>query len=249
MLTYEQTQILRRLLHHKASISVVSGCDAFPAHPNGDRRKRPSFWIPAADLQALKSQGAVELGGAGYVVAPSVKRRLQNGKNASSQNQHYDLHDRDVYVAGGVRRQAQVNTRLSALDRLVHKTDVNGRAVLESSLIEAGKHIARDYHASGHNLTSTQRYDNAGIDNGTRHNTAEDQFIHAADAKARLQSAREAIGAGLDTAVIAVCCLDQSLEAVERAERWASGSGLTILKLGLARLSAHYGTISGLSTR
>lgn len=249
MLTYGQTQILRRLLHYKASICVVSGCDAFPAHPNGDRRKRPSFWIPAADLQALKSEGAVELGGAGYAVVPSVKRRLQNSKNGTSRHQHYDLSEKEIYVSGGVKRQARVNSRLSALDRLAHKTDMEGRPVLEPSLIEAGRHIARDYHASGSGLTSTQRYDSAGIDKGGQSNTAEDQFIRAADAKARLQSARDAIGTGLDIAVIAVCCLDQSLDAVERAERWANGSGLTLLKLGLARLSAHYGTISGVRTQ
>jgi len=250
MLTYEQTQILRRLLHHKACISVVSGCDAFPAHPNGDRRKRPAFWIPAEDLQALKSEGAIELNASGYTVLPSVKRRLQNGKNGNAQNQHYDLHEREVYVAGGVKRQAHVNTRLSALDRLAHKTDVEGRPVLDACLIEAGRHIARDYHAAGSGLTSTQRYDSVGIaGSAALQNKVEDQFIRAADAKARLQFAREAIGSGLDTAVIAVCCLDQSLDAVERTERWARGTGLTILILGLTRLSAHYGTESGVAAQ
>jgi hypothetical protein len=245
MLSYEQTQILRRLLHHKACISVVSGCDAFPAHPNGDRRKRPAFWIPAADLQALKSEGAIELSASGYTVVASVKRRLKNGKNGTAYNQHFDLQEREVYVSGGVKRQARVNTRLSALDRLAYKTDVEGRPVLDACLIEAGRHIARDYHASGSGLMSTQRYDSAGAEGDNRVNAVEDNFIRAADAKRRLQLARDAIGSGLDTAVIAVCCLDQSLDMVERAERWASGSGLTILKLGLSRLSAHYGTQSG----
>ncbi|RKQ70898.1 hypothetical protein DES40_0201 [Litorimonas taeanensis] len=243
MITFEQQQILRRLIHHKAVISVASGCDAFPAHPHGDRRRRPAFWVPVKDMQALKAEGALEMGASGYRVVPSVKRRLQNGKEASALNQHYDLRERDVYVTGGVQRKARVNTRLSALDRLAHQTDSEGRPLLESSLIEAGKRIAQDYHASGHGLATTQRYDGAGVSSDT--NSVEDRFIHRADAKARLQSAREAMGAGLDTAVIAICCLDQSLDAVESAERWAAGSGLTVLTLGLTRLSEHYGTIAG----
>lgn len=245
MLSYEHTQILRRLLHHKACISVTSGCDAFPAHPFADRRKRPVFWVPVADMQALKAAGAIELGATGYVVVESVKRRLKNGKNGSVKGQHYALEDRDLYVKGGVKRPTRVNTRLSALDRLAHRTDMDGRPLLETAMVEAGKRLARDYHASGHGLTTTQCYDGAGVNSGSSVSTIEDQFIRSADAKQRLQKAREALGSGLDIAVIAVCCLDQSLDGVERSERWANGSGLTLLKMGLSRLVTHYGTRAG----
>ncbi len=246
MITYKQTQILRQLLHHKASINVADGCDAFPAHPNGDRRKRPAFWVSAADLLALKSYGSIELGVSGYEVVPSVKRRLLKGKNETVSQQHYDLQEQEFYVAGGVKRAARVNRRLSALDRLAHRTDMNGHPLLDASLIEAGLRLARDYHGSGHGIAPTQRYESAGVDDGRGGNRVEDQFIRATDAKARLRAARDAMGTGLDTAVIAVCCLDQSLDAVEQAEQWASGTGLTILKMGLSRLAEHYGTVAGM---
>jgi len=50
------------------------------------------------------------------------------------------------------------------------------------------------------------------------------------------------MGEGLDRAVLAVCCHDQRLEQVERAETWARGTGLTLLKMGLTLLVKHYGT-------
>lgn len=251
MLNFDQEQILRRLLHHKAVISIANGCDAFPAHPLGDRRKRPAFWVRSEDLHLLKAAGALELDHAGYRVAETVERRLKHGKDGQARNQHYDLEERDVYVQGGVKRKASVNRRLSALDRLSHQTDLNGAPLLEAALIEAGKRIARDYHASGHGLAATQSYDGAGVqtDNGARAQAVEDSYIRAADAKARLRTAREAMGDGLDSAVIAVCCLDQSLDIVERAEHWAKGSGLTVLRLGLTRLSIHYGTVAGVKPK
>ena len=244
MLSPHQVQILRRLTHHKAVICVNTGCDAMPAKPLGDKRKRPLFWVPVKDVQALESYGALELHKDGYRVAKSVERRLKYGRDGTAKNQHYSLEERDVYVQGGVKRKAAVNTRLTTLGRLARRTDYDGRPLLDAPLIEAGERFTRDYHASGHGLTATQRYDIAGVEEGGHSNSAEDQFIRAADAKARVQEAREAMGAGLDVAVVAVCCLDQSLEAVERAERWASGSGLTVLKLGLQKLSAHYGTVA-----
>lgn len=245
MLSPHQIQILRRLLHHKAVISLNTGCDAMPARPLGDKRKRPLFWVPVKDVQALESYGALELHKGGYCVAKTAERRLKHGRDGTARQQHFDLEEREVYVEGGVKRKASVNTRLTALDRLARRTDYDGRPLLEAPLVEAGQRITRDYHASGHGLSATQRYDTAGVEAGGNNNSAEDQFIRAADAKARVQDARDAMGAGLDVAVIAVCCLDHSLESVERTERWAAGSGLTILKLGLKKLSAHYGTVAG----
>jgi hypothetical protein len=246
MLSPHQIQILRRLLHHKAIISLNTGCDAMPARPLGDKRKRPVFWVPVKDVQALESYGALELHKDGYCVAKTAERRLKHGRDGTATQQHYDLEEREVYVQGGVKRKAAVNARLTALDRLARRTDYDGRPLLDAPLVEAGRRFTRDYHASGHGLTATQRYDTAGVEEGGNRSRAEDQFIRAADAKARVQDARDAMGAGLDVAVVAVCCLDQSLESVERAERWAAGSGLTVLKLGLKKLSAHYGTVAGI---
>jgi len=48
-----------------------------------------------------------------------------------------------------------------------------------------------------------------------------------------------------DYARLAFCCRQDELEAVERQERWAAGSGKQIVKLGLARLAELYGTAPG----
>jgi len=164
-------------------------------------------------MRALKASGAIELGDSGYVVTKSVKRRLEKGRTGHVTSQHYDLQEKDVYLQNGAKRSARVNTRLSALDRLAHRTDIDGRPILQSSFVEAGKHLARDYNASGHGLTTTQHYDGASVDGGQSSNNS---------------------------------CLDQSLDMVERTEKWAKGSGLTLLKMGLSRLADHYGTVAGI---
>jgi hypothetical protein len=141
--------------------------------------------VRAEDLRALRAEGAVELAASGYRVASSVARRLKHGKDGTVRYQHYDLEDREMYVQGGVKRKASVNRRLSALDRLAHRTDMHGEPILAAALIEAGKRIAKDYNATGHGLTATQRYDSSGVqtDSAARGNAVEDGYIRTADGR------------------------------------------------------------------
>jgi len=134
---------------------------------------------------------------------------------------------------------------LSALDRLYQRRDKNGATLLSDAEYEAGRHFAKDYALAHYDYIKTQNYVSAGVD-GTRgacDNT--DYLDRRIDARARLEKAKGVIGPGLEKAVIAVCCLDKSLDEVERTERWAASSGLTILKLGLQALTDHYGTRAG----
>ena len=98
---------------------------------------------------------------------------------------------------------------------------------------------------AGHGHIGTQNYMSAGEDRTMNSGGAEDAHIRRLDSGKRFEMAKSAMGDGLDHAVLAVCCHDQRLEQIERAEKWASGTGLTLLKMGLTLLVKHYGTQAG----
>ena len=59
MLSLSDTQLAKRLVQHKAVI-ITSSSDAYPAYPNGDRRRRPVCWVGRDSFQALTSFGSLE---------------------------------------------------------------------------------------------------------------------------------------------------------------------------------------------
>jgi hypothetical protein len=128
---------------------------------------------------------------------------------------------------------------------LARKRGRDGRLILTAAQVEAGRRLALDYAQAGAGHLSTQKYDAAGIDGGRKTDAQETQILSRITAKTRLTAARAALGDGLERAVIAVCCHEESLESVERAERWVKSSGLSILKIGLQRLVKLYGTEAG----
>jgi len=173
--------------------------------------------VSEESFQKLSSYGGLKRGVGGYKVVQSFARRLKAGSTLA--DQHRDICHRDIYNPDGVMRPARVNRSLSAMDRLYKRRDKNGQTLLSDAEYEAGQRYARDYALAGYDVLATQNY--------------------------ILKNANSAIGKGLDKVIIAVCCLDHSLSQVERAEKWAAASGLTILKLGLSALADYYGTHAG----
>jgi len=242
MLSLADTQLARRLVETQAVI-VKSEGDVFPAYPRGDRRKRPSCWVSEESFQKLSSYGGLKRGVGGYKVVQSFARRLKAGSTLA--DQHRDICHRDIYNPDGVMRPARVNRSLSAMDRLYKRRDKNGQTLLSDAEYEAGQRYARDYALAGYDVLATQNYMRAGADKSAYFGHKEDEIHGRMDARDRLKNANSAIGKGLDKVIIAVCCLDRSLSQVERAEKWAAASGLTILKLGLSALADYYGTHAG----
>jgi len=242
MLSLADTRLARRLIETQAVIVKSSG-DVFPAYPRGDRRKRPSCWVSLESFQTLSSYGGLKRGVWGYKVVESFERRLKAGDTIA--DQHRDIFNREIYDQNGRLRPVRINRSLSAMDRLYRRRDKSGQTLLTDAEYEAGKRYARDYALAGYEVLTTQNYMSAGADKAPYFGEKENLLHGRIDARRRLEQANTAIGKGLDKTIIAVCCLDRSLEQVERAEKWAIASGFTVLKLGLGALADHYGTKAG----
>lgn len=244
MLGAEDMRIIHRIMEHKGLIDTKSQTDARKVFPNGDRRKRPVFWLTDKEVRRLIANEALKPTVKGYVVMPSLARSIRLGK-AGPARPNQTLEPQDIYIPQGVMRKASVNIRSNALERIARKKDRQGQFILSAAEIEAGRRLAKDYALAGLGHIATQNYMSAGADGGDRKNRQEDNILQSLTARTRLKAAQAAMGDGLDRAVIAVCCKDESLDSVERAERWVKSSGLTILKLGLSRLVKLYGTEAG----
>ncbi len=244
MLGEMDMRIIRRIMEYKGLVDADTRSDACKVFPNGDRRKRPVFWLTDKEVRWLISEDALKRTAKGYIVTPSLARRIRLGKDGAL-GQHQNCQEQDIYIPEGVIRKANVNTRANALERLARKKDRQGRLVLNAAEVEAGRRLAKDYALAGLRHVSTQNYMSAGADGGDRHGQQEDKILRSLTARTRLKAANSAMGEGLDKAVMAVCCHDESLESIERSERWVKSSGLTILKLGLSRLVKLYGTEAG----
>jgi hypothetical protein len=213
-----------------------------PVFPRRDRRKRPALWLERDAFAWLRAEGALEEVTRGYVLSQSTVRRLRHGREGAL-GQHEALQERNIYISGGSIRPAHVNTRITALDRLAR------RRFLSKAEYEAGQALARDYARAGHGQIATQDFMASGADGGDRAGAAERAMLNRVTASTRLTAARVAMGEGLAGPVIAVCCRDERIDEVERAERWAKGAGRNLIKVGLGCLVKLYGTQPGQSAQ
>ncbi|GGX56019.1 hypothetical protein GCM10011309_00920 [Litorimonas cladophorae] len=216
-----------------------------PVFPHQDKRKRPVIWLEEVGFLWLRGQDVIEPVARGFILRPSVKRRLNQARDGLI-GQHEVLETRELYSPDNVVRPVAVNTRSTALDRLARRPgqELNKRW-LSPAEVEAGRALARDFHRAGEGQIGTQDFTSSGVQGGDRAGGAERAMLHRITTATRLRTAREILGTDLAPGVIALCCHDESLDVIERTERWAAGSGKQIIKLGLARLVTLYGTEAG----
>lgn len=230
--------LLGRIVAIQGLIEAAPDNAARKVFPRGDKRKRPAFWLTCEDFTRLERSGVLQETPRGFVVKDEVSRRMRRGVSG----QHSDTEERDVYLPDGSLRKAAFNTRSSALERLARKRGRDGRLILNAAEIEAGRRLAQDYARAGYGDIRTQNFESPSVDGGDRNGATEKRLLASMTAKTRYLAARHALGEGLESAVVAVCCRDEDLSAVERAENWAKASGLSILKIGSSRLVTLYGT-------
>lgn len=215
-----------------------------PVYPERDKRKRPAIWLENTGFHWLRGQDMIEPDMQGYVLKPSVVRRLKSGGDGAI-GQHQDRVSNEIYTPNGVVRPATVNTRSSALDRLARRSGSERGRWLSDAELEAGRALARDYHRAGEGRIGGQDFTSPGVQGGDRAGAAERAMLSRITSSTRLRTAREILGEDFAPGVIALCCRSDSLEEVERVERWARGSGKQLIKMGLARLVRLYGTEAG----
>lgn len=83
MLDAQDMRIVRRIMAHNGLVDSETRSDACKVFPNGDRRKRPVFWLTNKEVRRLLAAGALKLTAKGYVVTPSLARRIGNGADGA----------------------------------------------------------------------------------------------------------------------------------------------------------------------
>lgn len=239
--------ILRCMIDAKAVIlqDGRDGVTSYAAYPRGDRRKRPSCFVPATMLKHFIADGVCIPTPRGFEIVQSAQQRHQGGHSA----QHRDIISETVTDEHGRFRTAQINRHTrSPLHRLARRKRRSGERMFCDAEIEAGHRLARDYERSSLCVSVTQKYDNVGGGVGSGRGP-EDVSAAALDAKRRYMDALDMLGPGLDRIVSAICCHNKDLSQIERDEGYSRNSGLAVLKLGLQRLSQFYGTQAGFGSR
>ena len=232
--------ILRDIHKIDGLISELPQGRDHPVFPYRDKRKRPVIWIEQAGFQWLRGQKMIRFHERGFILSESVAERLRNGEGAVMDP------SQTVYIPDASQVPANANTRSTPLERLSRRPGrERGKRWLSAAEVEAGNALMRDYARAGEGQIGTQDFTNPGVDGGDRNGAAERAMLARITAGTRLRAAREKLGPDLAPGLIAFCCHQESLEAVERAEQWAAGSGKQIIKMGLARLAELYGTVAG----
>ncbi len=249
-LPLEERHLLKRLEARSAEICEDEISNPLPAYPRGDRRCKPAAWIDRPTLQRWIKAGYVIRMADRIRVAKNLQTRLAANDGAAPNAkdkacQHQDIEEKEMFDPQGRLRPVRINGRVTAFGRLARSTDARGVPLLSKAQIEAGILFARDYAKAGMGQVSTQCFDAVLVDDQRRYDRYEAAMISRLDRQRRVQEAISCLGPGLDRALIQVCCEGQSVEQLERAEKWGRNAGLEILRLALSRLSVFYGTQPG----
>lgn len=238
-MTPADNRFFQTMAHHDGRVRRDRIQATYPVYPRGDRRKNPIGWIESDRLDDFLTEGTLVAANDGIRLAKPEEMALPDTASR----------DRILFSPKGSLRRARVNTKHSVLDILADWSDLSGQLYFTAYEIEAGQQFARDYIRGGMGRMATQNVAAPLVDNGRRDDSAEMRIINDMDRRRRVQEAIACLGAGLDSAAIAVCCENWSLDKLERTEKWAKNTGMTILKLALQRLSEFYGTIPGQRAR
>lgn len=120
-------------------------------------------------------------------------------------------------------------------------------ALLSSSQAEAAERLEADFSRGQMRPRVTSNWDRAALGAVVDQSLASGSIQVADDVAAVQEKVRRALDdAGPEFAgiLIDVCCLDMTLEDVERRRQWPRRTARVVLGLALDRLARHYGTIT-----
>ncbi|MEM7729933.1 MAG: DUF6456 domain-containing protein [Pseudomonadota bacterium] len=231
-------QLIRSLHAGQALIRREMGAHSWPAFRGGDRRTRALFWVNSADVKGLVEDGVLAVTDKGVGLSDRTRRRLLYGQSAR------EVVAETVLTRVG-ERTVRRNVRGSVVERLARRRDRDGTPLLSAAQLTAAQRFTLDILRSGEGAMGSSSPDAPRVDGTRRHDAAEMSALARIDATRSLQEARRAVGPKLARMLNAVCGANERLEAIERAERWSRGTGLSILRIALDLLVIHYGTVPG----
>ncbi len=191
-------------------------------------------------LDRLKRHDLVEARGDGFAISgpgmAHVARREATGAAADLPNRMIvnaadDARTRDAARAGA----RSVNRAEEPLAWL------HARAKISERQFAAGERLRADWTLAGQTPRLTMSWDAGPVEKGRRGppdglSPTERQVA----AKARLDGALTAAGAGLADVLTRLVCNGEGLETAERAMGWPARSGKVVLCLGLDRVADYY---------
>jgi len=198
--------------------------------------------VTDGEIAAMAAEGLVERR-AGRIVRTAEGRAYLRRALAPAADrfaaQHRELRQETLETRGEAVHVV-VNAAESPLAWLAGRRDRTGAPLISPEQYEAGRRLASD-HARGHGTARlTQSWDASGVrGEAPRDRLAASEV--ALDARRRVERALSAVGPGLAEVLLAVCCEEVGLEAVERRQGWPARSAKVVLRLALDRLAAHYG--------
>lgn len=201
---------------------------------------RVRLTVEARIVSAFAARGWICEDGEGrYGLAPEGEAWLlrTRGGDEAFRRQHGEIESLEDGSA--------IDRATTPLDALKRLAGPDGRPYLSPEHGAAADRLAADFERA-HLRPRLTRDPDALPGGGGRSLDADERLgIGALDARRRCLAALDAAGPGLGDLLFDVVCLARGLNEAERGFGWPQRSAKAILRLGLDRLAAHYGLVSG----
>lgn len=202
-------------------------------------------WISCSKIGRISSYEITSAGRAALkrILAEDAAQKMQrHGGSSVFADQHSEWDERDVMIGGeeGTRRM-RVNAAESPLTMLARRKDGNGKAFLDSELVQAGERFREDFELAQMGPRVTQNWDRfltTGDQTGFGSGSGLAEGPTAA--RDRVLAALNDLGPGLGDIIMRCCCFLEGLEAAEKRMGWSARSGKVVLRIALQRLRRHY---------
>jgi hypothetical protein len=189
-----------------------------------------------------------------YLAEDAAARRAKGDAEMDLyQEQHIEWDEKQVPDGAGQGGQTTLryNVAESPLTMLSRRKDRDGKAFLDSDLVQAGERFREDFELAQMGPRVAQNWDRF-LTSGDRGAFGPDAGIGEGPraARTRVSAALDDLGPGLGDIIMRCCCFLEGLEAAEKRMGWSARSGKVVLRIALQRLRRHYverhGSVSAL---
>lgn len=234
-------RLLRRIGERAVVLDPQGG---FDLPHSGDL---PPIRVTPCEVSALLSEDLIAID-RGCVRRTAAGRLYLKRSLAAVPDDRFAAQHREIVVETRTREglPVQANVAESPLAWLASRRDKAGKPMLTAAQVEAGRRLAVDHERGMTRERVTQSWDVSGVHGESRRDRLTVTEA-ATDARRRVGRALDAVGPDLSEVLVAVCCEEQGLEAVEKRLGWPARCGKVVLRLALDRLARHYGIAPAVS--
>lgn len=178
-----------------------------------------------------------------WIISPLGLAHLRRADAADHphRSQHQIIRKRMERTKAGKEVPVTVNEAETPLGWLLNRRSRDGKTLISVEQFAAGERMRRDFTLASLSprVTAVWGLPVSDAQGGRADAAVQSDTVIAA--KARLWAAFDAVGPGLGTILLQVCCYLNGLEDAERNLGWPARSGKVVLGIALDRLAQHYG--------